>query len=64
MREKVTLTPMQTLTPREIKVLEMLGSGLGNKAIAPAFAYLQSHRQVSCLIHFWQEPGFRVAPYW
>ncbi|NEU74900.1 response regulator transcription factor [Hassallia byssoidea VB512170] len=34
MREKVTLTPMQTLTPREIEVLEMLGSGLGNKAIA------------------------------
>lgn len=34
MREKVTLTPTQTLTPREIEVLEMLGSGLGNKAIA------------------------------
>lgn len=34
MPEKVTLTPMQTLTPREIEVLEMLGSGLGNKAIA------------------------------
>ena len=34
MREKVALTPMQTLTPREIEVLEMLGSGLGNKAIA------------------------------
>lgn len=34
MREKVRLTPMQTLTPREIEVLEMLGSGLGNKAIA------------------------------
>jgi two-component system, NarL family, response regulator YdfI len=34
MREKVTLTPIQTLTPREIEVLEMLGSGLGNKAIA------------------------------
>jgi two-component system, NarL family, response regulator YdfI len=40
MREKEALTPMQTLTPREIEVLEMLGSGLGNKAIAPAFAYL------------------------
>lgn len=34
MGEKVTLTPIQTLTPREIEVLEMLGSGLGNKAIA------------------------------
>lgn len=34
MREKEALTPMQTLTPREIEVLEMLGSGLGNKAIA------------------------------
>jgi NarL family two-component system response regulator YdfI len=33
-REKEALTPMQTLTPREIEVLEMLGSGLGNKAIA------------------------------
>jgi two-component system, NarL family, response regulator YdfI len=61
MREKVALTPMQTLTPREIEVLEMLGSGLGNKAIALGFAYLRSHRQVSCLIHIWQEPGFRLA---
>ncbi|BAY13970.1 response regulator transcription factor [Calothrix sp. NIES-2098] len=34
MREKVATTPVQTLTPREIEVLEMLGSGLGNKAIA------------------------------
>lgn len=34
MRDKEALTPMQTLTPREIEVLEMLGSGLGNKAIA------------------------------
>ena len=34
MREKEALTPIQTLTPREIEVLEMLGSGLGNKAIA------------------------------
>ncbi|MDZ8052352.1 MAG: response regulator transcription factor [Aulosira sp. ZfuVER01] len=33
-REKVATTPVQTLTPREIDVLEMLGSGLGNKAIA------------------------------
>jgi two-component system, NarL family, response regulator YdfI len=33
-REKVAFTPVQTLTPREIEVLEMLGSGLGNKAIA------------------------------
>jgi DNA-binding NarL/FixJ family response regulator len=33
-REKVASTPVQTLTPREIDVLEMLGSGLGNKAIA------------------------------
>ncbi|NDJ22249.1 DNA-binding response regulator [Nostoc sp. B(2019)] len=32
-REKV-LVPVQTLTPREIEVLGMLGSGLGNKAIA------------------------------
>lgn len=34
MREKVVANPVQTLTPREIEVLEMLGSGLGNKAIA------------------------------
>jgi two-component system, NarL family, response regulator YdfI len=34
MREKVVAQPMQTLTPREIEVLGMLGSGLGNKAIA------------------------------
>lgn len=33
-REKVAATSVQTLTPREIDVLEMLGSGLGNKAIA------------------------------
>ncbi len=36
MREKLLLTPVQTLTPREIEVLKMLGSGLGNKAIATA----------------------------
>ncbi|OUL33333.1 helix-turn-helix transcriptional regulator [Nostoc sp. T09] len=34
MREKVVAPAVQTLTPREIEVLEMLGSGLGNKAIA------------------------------
>ena len=34
-REKVaTTTAVQTLTPREIEVLQMLGSGLSNKAIA------------------------------
>lgn len=33
-REKGAINPVQTLTPREIEVLEMLGSGLGNKAIA------------------------------
>ncbi|WP_339377898.1 response regulator transcription factor [Calothrix sp. NIES-2100] len=33
-RQKVATTPVQTLTPREIDVLEMLGSGLSNKAIA------------------------------
>ncbi|GAA6614599.1 response regulator transcription factor [Scytonema sp. NUACC26] len=33
-REKVVATPVQTLTPREIEVLEMLGAGVGNKAIA------------------------------
>ncbi|BAY61519.1 LuxR family two component transcriptional regulator [Calothrix brevissima NIES-22] len=33
-REKVATTPVITLTPREIEVLAMLGSGLGNKAIA------------------------------
>ncbi|MBE9000770.1 response regulator transcription factor [Nostoc sp. LEGE 12447] len=33
-REKVVVNPVQTLTPREIEVLGMLGSGLGNKAIA------------------------------
>ncbi|MBD2775665.1 LuxR C-terminal-related transcriptional regulator [Iningainema tapete] len=32
-RSKV-VTPVQALTPREIEVLEMLGSGLGNKVIA------------------------------
>ncbi|MBW4631719.1 MAG: response regulator transcription factor [Iphinoe sp. HA4291-MV1] len=34
MREKETAHPVQALTPREIEVLEMLGSGLSNKAIA------------------------------
>ncbi|MBW4564657.1 MAG: response regulator transcription factor [Mojavia pulchra JT2-VF2] len=34
MREKIMATPVQTLTPREIEVLEMLGSGISNKAIA------------------------------
>lgn len=33
-REKVASNPVQSLTPREIEVLKMLGSGLGNKAIA------------------------------
>ncbi|SRR5579883_628414 len=34
LREKVLTNPVQVLTPREIEVLQMLGSGLGNKAIA------------------------------
>ncbi len=34
LRENVQLNPVQALTPREIEVLQMLGSGLGNKAIA------------------------------
>ncbi|WGV25134.1 response regulator transcription factor [Halotia branconii] len=34
MPTKVIANPVQTLTPREIEVLGMLGSGLGNKAIA------------------------------
>jgi two-component system, NarL family, response regulator YdfI len=34
MREKTASHPVQTLTPREMEVLSMLGSGLGNKAIA------------------------------
>ena len=34
MRQKETANPVQALTPREIEVLNMLGSGLGNKAIA------------------------------
>ena len=34
LRENVLVNPVQTLTPREIEVLQMLGSGLGNKAIA------------------------------
>ena len=33
-RQKATANPVQALTPREIEVLDMLGSGLGNKAIA------------------------------
>ncbi|WP_017315979.1 response regulator transcription factor [Mastigocladopsis repens] len=33
-REKETANPVQALTPREIEVLDMLSSGLGNKAIA------------------------------
>jgi two-component system, NarL family, response regulator YdfI len=33
-REKAAPNPVQSLTPREIEVLQMLGSGLGNKAIA------------------------------
>ncbi|NJM71267.1 MAG: response regulator transcription factor [Scytonema sp. RU_4_4] len=33
-REKETAPAVQALTPREIEVLEMLGFGLGNKAIA------------------------------
>ncbi|MBD2167967.1 response regulator transcription factor [Calothrix membranacea FACHB-236] len=34
LREKVVTPSIQTLTPREIEVLGMLGSGLGNRAIA------------------------------
>jgi NarL family two-component system response regulator YdfI len=34
MRKKALENPVQALTPREIEVLEMLGFGLGNKAIA------------------------------
>jgi len=34
LRENALVNPVQTLTPREIGVLQMLGSGLGNKAIA------------------------------
>jgi two-component system, NarL family, response regulator YdfI len=33
-REKVTIDPVQILTPREIEVLVQIGAGLGNKAIA------------------------------
>jgi len=33
-REKAGTTAVKTLTPREVEVLEMLGSGLSNKAIA------------------------------
>jgi two-component system, NarL family, response regulator YdfI len=33
-QETMMNNPVQVLTPREIEVLEMLGSGLGNKAIA------------------------------
>ncbi len=33
-REQVAIAPVQTLTPREVEVLELLGSGLSNKAIA------------------------------
>lgn len=32
--EKVLTNPVQVLTPREIEVLQMLGSGLANKAIS------------------------------
>ncbi|MGJ5634709.1 response regulator transcription factor [Nostoc sp. CALU 1950] len=39
-REKVVANPVQTLTPREIEVLGMLGSGLGNKAMSTTgYAY-------------------------
>jgi two-component system, NarL family, response regulator YdfI len=34
LKASIRETPLQALTPREIEVLEMLGSGLGNKAIA------------------------------
>jgi DNA-binding NarL/FixJ family response regulator len=34
LHRKVLTDPLQALTPREIEVLQMLGSGLGNKAIA------------------------------
>ncbi len=33
-QQKVLLPPTEALTPREIEVLEMLGSGMGNKPIA------------------------------
>jgi two-component system, NarL family, response regulator YdfI len=33
-QQKVLLPPIEALTPREIEVLEMLGSGMGNKPIA------------------------------
>jgi two-component system, NarL family, response regulator YdfI len=36
LHQKVLMNPVQALTPREIEVLEMLASGLANKAIATA----------------------------
>lgn len=36
LHQKALANPAQALTPREIEVLEMLGSGLANKAIATA----------------------------
>jgi two-component system, NarL family, response regulator YdfI len=41
-KEKVSINVVQTLTLREIEVLEMLGSGLGNKAIAKNL-YISEH---------------------
>jgi two-component system, NarL family, response regulator YdfI len=33
-KQKLLIPPTEALTPREIEVLEMLGSGMGNKSIA------------------------------
>ncbi|MBH8574518.1 response regulator transcription factor [Nostocaceae cyanobacterium CENA369] len=55
-REKVAVNPVQTLTPREIEVLGMLGSGLSNKAIAKRL-YISEHTVKFHLSSIFQKLG-------
>lgn len=55
-REKVAVNPVQTLTPREIEVLGMLGSALSNKAIAKRL-YISEHTVKFHLSSIFQKLG-------
>jgi DNA-binding NarL/FixJ family response regulator len=55
-REKVLENPVQTLTPREIEVLVLLGSGLGNKQIAKSL-HISEHTVKFHLSSIFQKLG-------
>jgi DNA-binding NarL/FixJ family response regulator len=55
-REKVVDNPVQTLTPREIEVLVLLGSGLGNKLIAKSL-HISEHTVKFHLSSIFQKLG-------